>query len=138
MELLNQTLLQALREALPADALDALLQELKVHVIADSKELTRRAQVGDCREVLLLAHRLAGMAANFGCEALADALSRIESELRADPGRVPSPGTLDRVDGLARATVTALDEMIRSWRSACTNMVPISESAVLVPPGGSA
>lgn len=138
MELLNQTLLQALREALPADALDALLQELKVHVIADSKELTRRAQAGDCREVLLLAHRLAGMAANFGCEALADALSRIESELRADPGRVPSPGTLDRVDGLARATVTSLDEMICSWRSACTNAVPISESAVLVPTAGSA
>jgi HPt (histidine-containing phosphotransfer) domain-containing protein len=138
MNLLNQTVLQTLREALPADGLDALLQALTVHVIADSKELTRRAQAGDACQVLLLAHRLAGMAANFGCEALADALIRIESELRADPGVVPSPDTLDRVNSLARATATALEVMIRGGRSACATAVPISTSAVLVPPSGSA
>lgn len=113
MSLINQAVLQALREAIPADDLNELLQQLKDHLIADSSELVRRAQGADSREVLLLAHRLAGMTANFGCEALADALAHIEADLRTDSGRLPEAETLDRVDSLARATAAALEEMIR-------------------------
>lgn len=113
MNLLNQAVLQALREAIPADDLDQLLQHLRGHVIADSDELVRRVQARESREVLLLTHRLAGLAANFGCDALAHVLTHIESELRTDSGRLPGAETLDRVDSLARATAAALEEMIR-------------------------
>ena len=113
MSLLNQAVLQALREAIPADDLNELLQQLRDHLIADSGELVRRVQASESREVLLLAHRLAGMAANFGCDALAHVLSHIESELRTDSGRLPGAQTLDRVDSLARATAAALEEMMR-------------------------
>ena len=116
MNLLNQALLQTMREAIPADDLDELLRQLIDHVTADTGELVRRARASESREVLLLAHRLSGLAANFGCEALAGALTRVETELRADAGRLPSAETLDQVDSLARATAAALEEMIRRSR----------------------
>lgn len=114
MNLLNQALFQTLREAIPADDLDELMRQLLEHITADTGELVRRARASESREVLLLAHRLAGLAANFGCEALAGVLTHVETELRADAGRLPSAETLDRVDSLARATAAVLEEMVRS------------------------
>ena len=113
MYLINPAVLQNLRVALSDVDLNALLRQARDHVIADSSQLRQRSTVADWREAGLLAHRLAGAVANFGCEALTSALLQIEAGLRADPLRTPDQDTLDRLADLARETAQLLEDAAR-------------------------
>lgn len=66
-------------------------------------------------DLVLLAHRLAGTLASFGCEALSDALRQVEADLRVTPRCPPAPESLERIVSLAKATAAALE--IASARS---------------------
>lgn len=108
MNLLNLAVLQNLRNVLSADDLSDLLRQLSDDLIADSLKIVSLTHAASWNELALLAHRQAGTVANFGCDALAAAMNRIEADLRADPPRPPDPYALNQVVALTRATAVAL------------------------------
>ena len=110
MNLVNEDVLQNLRQALSKDDLNALLRQCRDHVIADSLQFQHWSTAANWREAGLLAHRLAGAVANFGCEALTSALLQIEAGLREDPIRIPDRDSLRRLADLASETAKMLEE----------------------------
>ena len=109
MNLLDHAVLQELREALSADALNELLRQVAQDLIADSQALVSLAEGAAWDELRLLSHRLAGTLSNFGCGALSAALHQIEAGLGDEPFCAPAPETLERIVSLAKETVAALE-----------------------------
>ncbi len=104
--LLDQTRIGLLRDAIAPDTLEDLfltaaasirdsLPELEAHWRDDDRE-----QLGKC------AHRLAGVAANFGCQALGELAQAVERACKAGES---SRADAERLLELARASAQALE-----------------------------
>jgi len=95
--LIDEQQIAALREALAPDKLKALFSLARDSLAAASNELRQGWGQGDRKLVAAAAHRLAGVARNFGCLALGECAARIETAaLAGDDGR-SEEAALDRL-----------------------------------------
>jgi CheY-like chemotaxis protein/HPt (histidine-containing phosphotransfer) domain-containing protein len=82
-ELMDGPQVAALREALPPEKLSELYGLAKESLLTGADLLRDGWQKGDVVEVKTAAHRLAGVARNFGCLALGKCAGRIEDAAKA-------------------------------------------------------
>ena len=86
--LIDQGHFDRLAEAIPAERLPALYAMACQSIIDTAQDLRAAWSNGDLATTGKAAHRLAGVAANFGCPALAEIAAAIESDCRnGDHGR---------------------------------------------------
>jgi HPt (histidine-containing phosphotransfer) domain-containing protein len=82
-ELLDEPQVAALREALPPEKLSELYGLAKQSLLTGADLLRDGWQKADPAEIKTAAHRLAGVARNFGCLALGKCAARIEDAAKA-------------------------------------------------------
>jgi CheY-like chemotaxis protein/HPt (histidine-containing phosphotransfer) domain-containing protein len=82
-ELMDDTQVAALREALPPEKLSELYRLAKDSLLAGAEMLRDGWQKQDPAEIKAAAHRLAGVARNFGCLGLGKCAVRIEDAAKA-------------------------------------------------------
>ncbi len=82
-ELMDGPQVAALREALPADKLSELYGLAKESLLTGADLLRDGWHKGEVSEIKAAAHRLAGVARNFGCLALGKCAGRIEDAAKA-------------------------------------------------------
>lgn len=82
-DLMDGTQVAALREALPPEKLSELYGLAKESLLTGAELLRDGWQKGDPAEVKTAAHRVAGVARNFGCLALGKCAARIEDAAKA-------------------------------------------------------
>jgi len=109
MKLLDQSVLEGLRDVLPEDALNGLLRQVSRDLIPDSLEAVALVKAGAWDQHQLMIHRLTGTVSSFGCDALTASLRSVEAGLRAHPLCVPSLEILERIVSVARETAAALE-----------------------------
>jgi len=81
-DLMDGPQVAALREALPAEKLSELYGVAKQSLLSTAEMLRDGWHKGDPAEIKSAAHRLAGVARNFGCLALGKCAMRIENAAR--------------------------------------------------------
>jgi|GEM_PF-1482143 len=81
-EIIDQTRLSLLAEALPADKLQDLFTAARGSIRETCDDLLQQWDRQNIPAAGKAAHRLAGVAANFGCSALGDLARSIESDIR--------------------------------------------------------
>ncbi len=96
-----------LREMLPAAEFNGLLQRAAEALPATIKELRQAWDGRDREEARRLAHKLAGLAGNFGCLALMNLARRLEKVFADQPPKRPERLLLE-VDSLLPPTLEAL------------------------------
>ena len=82
-ELMDGPQVAALREALPPEKLSELYGVAKQSLLTGAEMLRDGWQRGDPADIKTAAHRLAGVARNFGCLALGKCAGRIEDAAKA-------------------------------------------------------
>ncbi|HMA52518.1 MAG TPA: response regulator [Magnetospirillaceae bacterium] len=82
-DLMDGTQVAALREALPPEKLSELYGLAKESLLTGADLLRDGWQKGDPGEIKTAAHRVAGVARNFGCLALGKCAARIEEAAKA-------------------------------------------------------
>ncbi|HLN23584.1 MAG TPA: response regulator [Patescibacteria group bacterium] len=87
-EAIEMPILDTARIALLADAMDAqrlleLCDAARDSIRETAEELSRHWQAGDKEGIARDAHRLCGVASNFGCAALAECAAAVENDCRA-------------------------------------------------------
>jgi CheY-like chemotaxis protein len=103
--LMDDTQVAALREALPPEKLSELYGLAKQSLLAGAEMLRDGWQKGEPAEIKAAAHRLAGVARNFGCLALGKCAGRIED---AAKGGATGADQRDAFEALLTASLTAL------------------------------
>ena len=104
-ELMDGTQVAALREALPPEKLSELYGLAKESLLTGADLLRDGWQKGDAGEIKAAAHRVAGVARNFGCLALGKCAARIEHAANAGgTGQDQQPA----FEALLTASLTAL------------------------------
>jgi CheY-like chemotaxis protein len=95
-------ILDAARIELLADAMDAprlleLCEAARVSIRETAEELFRHWKTGDKAAIARDAHRLCGVASNFGCAALAECAAAVENDCRAGGDGQARSETMQRV-----------------------------------------
>jgi len=104
-DLMDGPQVAALREALPPEKLSELYGVAKQSLLTGAEMLRHGWQTGDPAEIKAAAHRLAGVARNFGCLALGKCAGRIEDAAKAGAsGQDHQPA----FEALLTASLTAL------------------------------
>ena len=104
-ELMDGPQVAALREALPPEKLSELYGVAKQSLLTGAEMLRDGWQKGDPAEIKAAAHRLAGVARNFGCLALGKCAGRIEDAAKTGAtGQDHQPA----FEALLTASLTAL------------------------------
>jgi len=96
-----------LRDLLPASEFDSLLRRAAETLPETVKELHQAWNGHDLSETRRQAHKLAGLAGNFGCNALMTAARGIEAACANGQTR-PLKRLLQEIDGLLSPTLDAL------------------------------
>jgi CheY-like chemotaxis protein len=104
-ELMDAPQVAALREALPPEKLSELYGVAKQSLLTGAEMLRDGWQRGDPADIKAAAHRLAGVARNFGCLALGKCAGRIEDAAKAGATGQDQQAAFE---ALLTASVTAL------------------------------
>lgn len=103
----DEGILADLRDLLPAPEVNGLLLRAVEALPATVKDLHLAWKAQDVSETRRHAHKLAGLAGNFGCTAMMDVARRIETACAGGQTRVLR-GLLREVDSLMSPTLEAL------------------------------
>ena len=106
--LLDETQIAALQEALPPQKLAELMAMARDSLLASQDALREGWRQGEPRQIAAAAHRLAGVARNFGCRALGQCAARIEESAK---GGADGQGDRDDLERLLAASIEALAKL---------------------------